>query len=121
MYPDTISPEERIARWRRRISEVIHAARTQSDFLTLGGEPLCARYEDLAALGWRALHAGQREQAHRYFRAALHYDPYAVSAWLGLSRVAVSLDERRLCLQAALDLHLFVQHLERVRYDRGPA
>lgn len=115
MYCDTISSEERIARWRRRISEVIHAARTQSEFLTIGGEPVYARYEDLAALGWRALHAGQHEQAQRYFRAALHYDPYTVSAWIGLSRVAASLDERRRYLQAALDLHVFVQNLEQVR------
>jgi hypothetical protein len=58
------------------------------------------------------------EEAQILFRAALHHDPYTISAWLGLSRSVDQIDERRAYLQAALDLHHLLASLQRERPDK---
>lgn len=115
MQPECISASERVARWRQRVWDVVHVARTEPAFLEASTMQLTVQGDQLAAAGWRALRAGDYLQAERYFRAALHYDPYALSGWVGLSRVTPIRDERRVCLQAAFDLQYLVTNLERTR------
>lgn len=114
MNAHPLTPTERIARWRQRVLDTIHAAR-----LTHAIEPPVQPQTDSALLarsGWRALHEHEFEMAGACFRAALHHDPYSVSAWVGLSRVVEEREQRRTYLQAALDLHfLLTDTLERTR------
>ena len=49
-----------------------------------------------------AAKAGQRERAYEYLLRAVEYNEEDVSAWLWLSGVTDSLDEREICLQNAL-------------------
>jgi hypothetical protein len=108
MLGRTVATDDRIDRWRRRVLAAVRQARTDSAFVA------AARRAEgdgalLARAGWRAIHRGRREQAQRLFRAALHHDPYAVSAWLGLSRAAATQSDRRALLQTALDMHVLVR------------
>jgi len=113
MQPDHVSPDERIARWRRRVLETIKHARHAVN------EEASAKVRDendsalLAQAGWRALRSGEREVARACFRAAVHYDPYSISAWLGLSRVEETRDQRRAYIQAALDLQYLLETLSK--------
>lgn len=115
MQPDHVSPDERIARWRRRVLDTINQARRSVN------EETTAKARDehdsalLAQTGWRALKSGERDIARACFRAAVHYDPYSIGAWLGLSRAEEARDRRRAYIQAALDLHYL---LESVRHTR---
>ncbi len=115
MQPEAISDSERVARWRQRVWHVVHVARTEAAFLEASAMQHEVQGEQLAALGWRALQAGDHVQAERFFRAALHHDPYCYSAWIGLSRAAAAQDERKACLQAAFDLQYLVANLEHTR------
>lgn len=115
MLSDPISPAERVARWRRRVWNAIQTARTQAAFLEASHVEIVTNGDQLAAWGWRALHAGDGTRAQRYFRAALHSDPYALGAWVGLSRATDVWLERRAYLQAAFDLQYLVTNLERTR------
>lgn len=87
-------------------------ARRGRNLLTTATDCPTLDSSQLTIHGWRMLQTGQREQAQRYFRAALHYDPHAVGAWLGLSRAVDTWEERRACLQAAIDLEHLVNDLE---------
>lgn len=96
---------ERIARWRQRVLDTIHQVR-QSDQIEAAASARPSEDSTLLAVsGWRSLRVGDRQLAQTCFRTALHYDPYSISAWLGLSRTAESPELRRACLQAAFDLH----------------
>jgi hypothetical protein len=111
MQPENVSPDERIARWRRRVLNTIKYARhSVSEEATAK-----ARNEHdstlLSQSGWQALRSGDRDLARVCFRAAVHYDPYSVSAWLGLSRVEQTRDQRRAYIQAALDLQYLLETL----------
>ena len=115
MQSEDISTSERVARWRQRVWQVVHVARTEPAFLEASAMQLGVQGDQLAAAGWRTLKAGDPNGAERYFRAALHHDPYSLSAWVGLSRVTACREERRACLQAAFDLQYLVTNLERTR------
>lgn len=115
MQPEISSVNERVARWRQRVWQVIHVARTEPAFLEASSMQLDKQADQLAAAGWRALKAGDARRAEQYFRAALHHDPYSFSGWVGLSRVTLDSEERRVCLQAAFDLQYLVTNLERAR------
>ncbi len=115
MQPEAMSDSERVARWRQRVWHVVHVARTDSAFLEASAMQREVQADQLAAGGWRALQAGDHVQAERYFRAALHHDPYCYSGWIGLSRATAAQDERKACLQAAFDLQYLVANLERMR------
>lgn len=115
MQPEPISPTERVARWRRRVWNAIQTARTETAFLEASTVEIVTNGDQLAAWGWRALHTGDTNRAERYFRAALHHDPYAMGAWVGLSRATAVRVERRIYLQAAFDLQYLVTNLERTR------
>lgn len=110
-----LTPEQRIARWRQRIWLTIQLARHADEFATIAADQPGTDSSQLAALGWRMLHAGDVSGAQAYFRAALHHDPYAISAWFGLSRTVAQPDLRQQYLQAALDLHHLVTNLEQTR------
>ena len=114
MYGQTLSAEERVARWRERVWVVIHQARTDTMFRS-ATNVVDTDSTLLAQSGWRALHAGQPVIAQRYFQAAIHQDPYAISAWVGLSRTASSAEERRAYMQAALDLQFLLSNMEHTR------
>ena len=105
------SSVERAERWRQRIWTTIRAARTDPTFLAAAARYTTIDCTLLPSLGWRALHEERSEDALHYFRAAIHHDPYAISAWVGLSRVVNQQQERRAALQAALDLHHLVTYL----------
>lgn len=113
--PEPFSPihAERMALWRQRIWDAVQTARTHAEFHIAGARHSTHDSGYLATLGWRAFHEGQQRQAHDYFRAALHYDPYSISAWLGLSRTARSRQMRRAYLQTAIDLQHLVSDLSR--------
>lgn len=108
MNAEVLTPEERIARWRRRVLETIHTARLTIDVEAAASIQPNDDSALLARSGWRSLREGEIEMARACFRAALHYDPYAVSAWLGLSRAVEDRALRRAYLQAALDLQLLL-------------
>ncbi|HEX6288517.1 MAG TPA: hypothetical protein VFZ66_04960 [Herpetosiphonaceae bacterium] len=112
---DPFSPfhAQRVALWRQRIWDAIQAARTQAEFQIAGAMHDTHDSGYLSTLGWHALHNGYLKQAQDYFRAALHYDPYLIGAWFGLSRAAWSPEERRVYLQAAIDLQLLVSDVAR--------
>lgn len=113
MQADRGASDERIARWRRRVLDTINHARRSVN------EEAASKARDehdsalLAQAGWKALHSGERELARACFRAAVHYDPYSVSAWLGLSRVEETRDQRRAYIQAAMDLQYLLETLQR--------
>ncbi len=86
----------------RRVVDRLIERRNHQDMDVRCG--LSTDHSQLAIQGWRLLCDGQREQARKYFRAALDHDPYAVGAWLGLSRAVDTCEERRACLQAAIDV-----------------
>ncbi len=115
VQPDPFSPfhAERMAQWRQRIWDAVQAARTQAEFYIAGNMQDCQDSGHLSMLGWHALRDREITQAREYFRAALHYDPYLISAWVGLSRAAHSHEERRMYLQTAIDLQLLVSDLDR--------
>jgi uncharacterized protein HemY len=104
---------QRMALWRQRIWDAVQAARTQTEFYIAGTMQPTQDSSYLSTLGWQAFRNGQLRDAQNYFRAALHYDPYAISAWLGLSRAAKSHHLRRAYLQTAIDLQHLVSDLSR--------
>ncbi len=107
MPGSSLTADERLARWRQRVWLAVHTARTDQGFWAASQHAL----DDSAYLarhGWRAVREHQIELAQRSFRAALYHDPYTVTAWLGLSRVATTHDERRAYLQAALDIQFLL-------------
>lgn len=115
MYMERQGPEQRLARWRQRVWSAVQTARLAEEFVEAGVEQAHDDSSRLAALGWSALHYQQIDQAREYFRAALHHDPYAISAWFGLSRTVESCELRRVYLQTAFDLQYLVTNLERTR------
>lgn len=115
MYIEWQPPEQRIARWRKRIWNTVQTARLAAEFSDAGAADASDDSARLAALGWHALHQRQMERAEKLFRAALHQDPYAISAWFGLSRAVEEPERRREYLQAAFDLQFLVNNLERTR------
>lgn len=98
------SDYERVARWRQRVLATIHSARFAQPEQAPNLPPKIA----LAQHGWHSLRDGQTAVADAHFRAALRNDPYAVGAWLGLSRVVTDRTQRRACLQAALDMYFLL-------------
>jgi hypothetical protein len=60
--------------------------------------------EQLMREGTAAAKAGQRERARDLLMRAVEYDERNVPAWLWLSDVVDSLDERRVCLENVLSL-----------------
>jgi hypothetical protein len=104
---------ERLAQWRQRIWDAIQAARTQADFYMAATMQTSQDSGHLTGLGWRALHDGLRQEAQAYFRAALHYDPYSIGAWLGLSRAATTRQQRRAFMQTAIDLQHLIRDVDR--------
>jgi tetratricopeptide (TPR) repeat protein len=62
------------------------------------------RAEQLTREGVAAAKAGQRERARELLTRAVEYDENNVSAWLWLSGVVDSLDDRENCLKNALSL-----------------
>lgn len=102
----------RVVQWRQRVWTAIHHARTAPAFMTAASTLTQQNVEQFAIQGWLALHNGQPVRAERYFRAALHHDPYGVSSWLGLSRVVRSQHERLTYRQAALDVVYLVDQLQ---------
>ena len=115
MVSEPISPTERVARWRRRVWSAVQTARTATAFQEASRRETTINRDQLATWGWRALHRGDDTSAKRYFRAALHRDPYDMGAWVGLSRATEVRAERRAYLQAAFDLQYLVTNLERTR------
>ena len=115
MFMERLEPEQRIARWRQRVWCAVQTARLDREFVAASSAQEHDDSSRLAALGWAALHYQRRVQAQSYFRAALHHDPYAISAWFGLSRTVASEEQRRAYLQVAFDLHYLVTNLERTR------
>jgi hypothetical protein len=115
MYIERLGPEQRLARWRQRVWSAVQTARLAEEFVAAGSDQTHDDSSRLAALGWSALHYHRIEQAQFYFRAALHHDPYAISAWFGLSRTVDSQEERKAYLQNAFDLQFLVTNLERTR------
>ncbi len=115
VQPDPFSPyhAQRMAQWRQRIWDAVQAARTQAEFYIAGSTQDCQDSGYLSNLGWHAFRSRLFGEAQEYFRAALHYDPYLISAWFGLSRVAGSPEERRIYLQTAIDLQYLVSDLDR--------
>ncbi len=112
MSLEVLAADEHIARWRQRVWQTVHLARCAPAFRNARIDQGSGDRSDLAARGWHALDAGQHAQAQRYFRAVLHQDPYAVSAWVGLSRIVSARDERHAYLQAAFDLHHLINGME---------
>lgn len=112
-----LSSHERIADWRQRVSLVVRAARTDRLFIAAAETRPHPDHRSLTVLGWQALQNGQTGEAQTLFRAALHHDPYAISAWLGLSRSVDQIDERRSYLQAAIDVHHLLTSIQRHRPD----
>jgi|GEM_PF-7129008 len=108
MYPEIMASDQRLARWRQRVRETVRTVRTRREFLEARNRQIDLDESQLASYGWRALREGHIEQAQVFFRAALHDDPYTVSAWFGLSRAVNDYMERRAYLQAAFDLHHLV-------------
>ena len=115
MLPGALSDSERLARWRQRVWQVVHVARTDAAFLEASAMQREVQADQLSAQGWHTLQTGDHVQAERFFRAALHHDPYCYSGWIGLSRATAAQDERKACLQAAFDLQYLVTNLERTR------
>lgn len=115
MYIEWVGSEQRVARWRQRIWNAVQTARVTAEFVEASTDQTRDDSSRLAALGWSALHYQRIEQAETYFRAALHRDPYAISAWFGLSRTVAGAELRRAYLQTAFDLHYLLTNLERVR------
>lgn len=60
--------------------------------------------EKLIRQGAAAARVGEKEEARRHFEEALRRDPRAVAAWLGLSGVVDSPEEKRRCFQRVLEL-----------------
>lgn len=115
MYIEWLAPEQRIARWRQRVWSAVQTARLADEFIMAGEDQSHDDSSRLAALGWSALHYQRIDQAQAYFRAALHHNPYAISAWFGLSRTVDSSELRRAYLQTAFDVQFLVTDLERSR------
>lgn len=115
MYIEWVGSDQRVARWRQRVWDAVQMARQATEFVEAGIDQAQDDSSRLAALGWSALHYQRVAQAQAYFRAALHHDPYAISAWFGLSRTVESIELRRSYLQTAFDLQYLVTNLERVR------
>lgn len=115
VQPEPFSPihAQRMALWRQRIWDAVQTARTHAEFYIAGTMQGTHDSGYLSTLGWHALHDGQLRQAQDYFQAALHYDPYSISAWFGLSRTAISRQARRAYLQTAIDLQHLVSDLNR--------
>jgi hypothetical protein len=115
VQPEPFSPihAQRVALWRQRIWDAVQAARTQTEFYIAGTMQRTHDSSYLSTLGWQAFHDGQLSAAQNYFRAALHYDPYSISAWFGLSRTTKSSQSRRAYLQTAIDLQHLVSDLSR--------
>lgn len=63
-----------------------------------------ATVEELIRQGMAAARVGEKEEARRHFEEALRRDPEAVTAWLGLSGVVDSPEEKRRCFQRVLEL-----------------
>jgi Tfp pilus assembly protein PilF len=114
MLGHTPVTEERIARWRQRVWTAVHTARTDQGFRAASRHS-SDDSASLARRGWHAVRARQTDLARRSFQAALHHDPYAVAAWLGLSRVATTHEERRAYLQIALDIQFLLADTGRPR------
>ena len=106
---------ERLAQWRQRIWDAVQAARTQTDFYMAATMQITQDSGDLAGLGWHALRDGLRREAQAYFRAALHYDPYSIGAWFGLSQAVTSPRQRRAFMQTAIDLQHLVSDIDLYR------
>lgn len=112
MQANVASSERRNAEWRQRVWAAVHAARTHCSFIEASNVQAHESTDQLTLRGWRAIREQSPAQAEVYFRAVIHREPYAVSAWLGLSRVVESAAERRIYLQVALDLHQLVVSVE---------
>jgi hypothetical protein len=106
---------ERLAQWRQRIWDAVQAARTQADFYMAATMQTTQDSGYLVGLGWHALRDGLRYEAQTYFRAALHYDPYSIGAWFGLSQAVTSPRQRRAFMQTAIDLQHLVSGVDSYR------
>jgi Tfp pilus assembly protein PilF len=118
MQPEELSMNERIARWRQRVWSAIQEARQDPAFRAAAAQAT-PQPSQLAMRGWQALQQQQHELAQRYFRAALQHDPFSISAWYGLSQTLEAPDERRACVQAALDMAYLVYETDRSGQTRA--
>ncbi len=103
MQAAPIDQGERLVAWRCRVWQAIQMARRYPSLKTGSTDA-----SGFAPLAWRLMAAWRQAEARLYFRAALHNDPYGVSAWVGLSRIADTGEERRLYLQAAFDVSYLI-------------
>lgn len=110
----------RIREWRCRVTRWLQLARFDPRFRYARVAATCHDPTDLVRQGWRAVHAEQYDAADKSFRAAIHLDPFTVSAWIGLSKTAATQAERRDMLQIALDLHLLI-HEDQLRHGETVA